>query len=187
MKHKYVMGNGLAFSEDKDVALMEKMAARGYALDGMVSYWYRFVKAEPEIASFACDISPLKPDTDEFAEYIAIFKSGGWEHVLSLGTSHWFKASTGTTPIYTGVGEREKFTRVASASLGGAIRLLLLGLAFAAIAVISTALLVRHIIPRWLGLVFIIIAFPQMGGFLGQSAVMFYGAILNRHRAAKTE
>lgn len=96
------VGTGLAFSENKDVRMMEDMAKRGYRPVGLtILGLYKFEKAQPEEVSYSADYSTVISCSDEFEDYVAIFESAGWEHVLSVGTCHWFKAPVGTVPIYT--------------------------------------------------------------------------------------
>jgi Protein of unknown function (DUF2812). len=101
-KYKYRAGVGLIFSEKKDVMMMEDMAHKGYRPIGVNIFgFYKFEKTQPETVSYTADFSTISSCSDEFEDYKEIFKSAGWEHVLCVGTCHWFKAAKGTVPIYT--------------------------------------------------------------------------------------
>jgi hypothetical protein len=95
------MGHGLAFEDDKDIVMIQEMASKGWAFEGVTLAWFRFVQAEPELADFAFDFNPIKAGCDGFGEYLEIFEAGGWQHVWSESWMHLFKAAPGTTPIYT--------------------------------------------------------------------------------------
>lgn len=102
-RYIWKLGNGLAFSENKDMKMLEQMQAEGYSLCCVNrAGFYKFELSQPEEASYSVDYLHAKPGSEEYAGYIEIFESAGWEHVCSSGDyMHWFKAPKGTTPIYT--------------------------------------------------------------------------------------
>jgi len=171
-KHKYRWGNGFAFGEEKDMKMLEKMAANGYALVDMNDFGiYRFERAQPEECSYSVDYFEAKTGSEEHGEYIEIFESGGWKHVCSAcGFYHWFKASKGTTPIYTDNDDLSlkhvKMRRVVvKCILGG----LLMAIVFFALA---------EIVPRPVAIVFSGIA----GGATGLALTLAVGLILTHRR-----
>jgi len=113
-KYKYRAGVGLGFFEKKDVMMMEDMANKGYRpIELNIFGFYKFEKTQPEMVSYTADFSTISSCSDEFEDYKEIFKSAGWEHVLCVGTGHWFKAAKGTVPIYTDKrNEAEKYKNI---------------------------------------------------------------------------
>ena len=170
-KHKYKIGNGLAFDEAKDVKLLEEMAAQGYALQ-KISNWgfYKFAAAEAEECAYSIDVSSLKVKDAGFKQYVELFEAGGWTYVTSTDTIHYFKAPIGTTPIYTDSGSMaEKYERMRKICVW-------LGIIAGAAAAVFLAL--DAAFPSvWLS--------GLMGGGIGLSYTMFYGAVLNKRRAAR--
>lgn len=96
MKYKRKMGNGLAFTPEKDMELFRKMAKEGYHLCGVDAFWYRFEKGEPKDYIFS-HTAVKSPDED----YIAYFTEAGWEPVILLPYLQIFKALPSTEPIFT--------------------------------------------------------------------------------------
>lgn len=98
-KKRYMMSNGLAFSEQKDMETLSKMAAKGWILKRFAFLGYQLEQGAPEDAIFSIDYRDLKDE--ERAEYIEIFEIAGWSHVCSEAGTHLFKAAPGTKPIYS--------------------------------------------------------------------------------------
>ena len=100
--YTYRIGTGLAVSKTKDVELFEHMAQKGYKPVKLNIFgFYKFKKCEPEEVSYAADCVDIKQGTSEFEDYKQIFKEGGWEFVYGQCGCNFFKASKGTTPLYT--------------------------------------------------------------------------------------
>ncbi|MFJ6001278.1 DUF2812 domain-containing protein [Arthrobacter sp. NPDC092385] len=103
------MGNGLAFSPEKDLAMFADMARRGQHLNGVakLGHGWSFVDGAPEEAVF-----DLAYESNASSDYFDIFHAAGWAPVLSLGDAHIFKAAPGTAPIHTGTdSRRDELTR----------------------------------------------------------------------------
>lgn len=96
MKYKRKIGSGLAFTPEKDMELLRKMANEGYHLCGVDALWYRFEKGEPKDYIFS-HTAVKNPDED----YIAYFTEAGWEPVILLPYLQIFRALPGTEPIFT--------------------------------------------------------------------------------------
>lgn len=97
MKNKYVMVNGLAFSEKGDMEKLKDYAAEGWILDGVVGgFFYKLRKDKPQNIVYTLDYQ-----FDASEEYFDIFKEAQWELVLSINNKmHIFCAPAGTKPIY---------------------------------------------------------------------------------------
>ncbi|PPB49841.1 hypothetical protein C4K88_03875 [Arthrobacter pityocampae] len=103
------MGNGLAFSPEKDLAMFADMARQGKHLNGVakLGHGWRFTDGDPEDAVF-----DLAYESHPSADYFEIFRAAGWAPVISLGDTHIFKAAPGTTPVHSGVeSRRDELTR----------------------------------------------------------------------------
>ena len=175
-KYIYRFGNGLAFSENKDLKMMEDMAKKGYAPVGANAFgFYKFAPATPEDIDYSMDIFCAKPDSGEFEEYSEIFKSGGWEHVFSLDNIHFFKAEKGTTPIYTDrSNESLKYQNMKTISLKSTLGAL-------AIAVLLFLPVWLAPVPRIIRDIVLLLA----AGFFGVGLAMSAGTILNWVRTIK--
>ncbi|THJ68007.1 DUF2812 domain-containing protein [Arthrobacter echini] len=99
------MGNGLAISPEKDLAMFADMASKGKHLDGvaMLGHGWRFTDGAPEDAVF-----DLAYEGSASSDYFDIFQAAGWTPVLSLGDTHIFKAAPGTPPIHVGTDSRRE-------------------------------------------------------------------------------
>ncbi|WP_336155372.1 DUF2812 domain-containing protein [Bacillus sp. 204(2023)] len=96
---KYMMSEGLAFSEEKDMKRQSDKASKGWVLDSFAFMGYKFRKAEPRKLIYSLDYRAV--DNDNIDEYLEIFENAGWEHVCSEYTTHIFAAAPGTKPIYS--------------------------------------------------------------------------------------
>ncbi len=97
MKYKRKMGSGLAFTPEKDMKLLRKMANEGYHLCGIDRLlFYKFEKGEPKDYIFS-HTAVRNPDED----YKAYFTGAGWEPVIIIPELQIFRALPGTEPIYT--------------------------------------------------------------------------------------
>ncbi|MFD1706381.1 DUF2812 domain-containing protein [Siminovitchia sediminis] len=108
---KYLMSNGLAFSENKDMEKLRKKALKGWNLKKFRFMGYELEKGECEDVIFSIDYRKLQPG--EQVEYFDMFSDSGWEHVCSSHDMHIFKAKKGTIPIYSDVEtSRDKLERL---------------------------------------------------------------------------
>ncbi|MGZ9586615.1 DUF2812 domain-containing protein [Paenibacillus marinisediminis] len=108
---KYVVSNGIAFSEKKDLIMLRKEAANGWIVKRYKRMGYELVKGNPEDVTFSIDIRDLKEE--ELDEYIELFETAGWAHVCSQYDTYLFKALPGVKPIYTDKETKvEKFERL---------------------------------------------------------------------------
>ena len=175
-KYKYRFGNGLAFSECKDLKMIEDMAQKGFAPIGANAFgFYKFAPSAVEAVDYSMDIFQNKTDLDGFEEYKEIFKSGGWEYVFSVESFHFFKAKKGTTPIYTDKpNESIKHRNMKAVSLKIALGAL-------AISIFLFILIWLLTMPRIIWSVLAILS----AGFFGVGLAMSIGAILNWVRTIK--
>lgn len=95
---KTVICSGLAFSEEKDMKKLSKLAKEGWILDSFKNLSYKLKKSEPQDLIYCVDYNDNKEDLDA---YFDIFEDSEWEHVCSMECYHFFKAPSGTKPIYT--------------------------------------------------------------------------------------
>ncbi|WP_461171194.1 DUF2812 domain-containing protein [Arthrobacter sp. Z1-15] len=103
------MGNGLAFSPEKDLVMFAEMARQGKHLNGVakLGHGWSFEDGAPEDAVF-----DLAYESSPSPDYFEIFQAAGWASVLSLGDAHIFKAAPGTAPVHTGSeSRRDELTR----------------------------------------------------------------------------
>ena len=110
MKNKYVVINGMAFSEESDMEKLNKYANQGWILESVVGgFFYKLRKDEPQDLIYNLD---YQTETNE--EYFTIFKEAGWSLVLSVGNYiHIFSAQAGTNPIYSDrESEIDKYTSI---------------------------------------------------------------------------
>lgn len=95
---KYVICGGLAFTEDKDMKKLRDLAKEGWILENFKYLSYKLKKSQPEDVVYCVDYNDDKNDLDSYFE---IFSDSDWKHVCSYDGFHFFKARTGTAPIYT--------------------------------------------------------------------------------------
>ena len=96
---KYISSAGIAFSEEKDLRVLRKYAAKGWNVKRYKRIGYELEKGPAEDVIFNIDIRSLEAGEEE--EYFEMFRMGGWEHVCSSYDTHLFKAAPGTKKIYT--------------------------------------------------------------------------------------
>lgn len=96
-KTKYMPSGGLAFYEEKEMKKLSDLAKEGWILEGFALLGYKLRKGEPMDIDYSLD---YQKDADD--EYFAFFEEAGWSHVCTAGSEiHIFRASAGTTPIYS--------------------------------------------------------------------------------------
>lgn len=96
---KYMMSEGLAFAEDKDMYKLQQNSAKGWHVQGFKFMGYLLEKGEPADYIYNIDYRVLKDSEKE--EYVELFSQSGWSHVTSHIDTHIFRAPPGTKPIYS--------------------------------------------------------------------------------------
>lgn len=135
MKNKYVMINGLAFSENQDMGKLASYAKDGWMLEGIVGgFFYKLRKSEPKEIIYNLDYQ-----TDVNPEYLNIMKEAGWKHVVSVGNQiHIFSAKPGTKPIYSDIEtEQDKYINARNQTKKGSIYTLIIGVILFMLTIIS--------------------------------------------------
>ena len=95
---KYVPSGGLVLSEEKDMKKLSKLAKEGWILESFEKLSYKLRRGKPEDVIYCVDYNE---DKEEIDSYLELFESSQWKHVCSFEAYHFFKASSGTQPIYT--------------------------------------------------------------------------------------
>ncbi|WP_352927961.1 DUF2812 domain-containing protein [Peribacillus simplex] len=96
-KTKYVMSDGLAFDEEKDMAKLERLARKGWIFDRFAFMGYTLRKAESQEVQYSLD---YRKNAD--SDYFAYFEEAGWTRVgSSADYIHLFSAPPGIAPIYS--------------------------------------------------------------------------------------
>ena len=110
MNRKFVMINGLAFSEESDMKKLKKYAKEGWILEGIaINFFYKLKKDKPKAIDYCLD---YQGEANE--EYFSLLLEAGWTRVVSVGNEmHIFSAAEGTKPIYSDrESEIDKYERV---------------------------------------------------------------------------
>lgn len=135
MKNKYVMIEGLAFTEQSDMNKLSNYAKQGWLLDSIKGgMMYKLKKGEPQDLVYSVD---YQHDADD--EYFSLFKEAGWNHVLStIESIHIFSAPRGTEPIYSDPeSEKSKYVPMMESRKKGSIIFGIVSLILAAMTVVS--------------------------------------------------
>ncbi|MGE9754398.1 DUF2812 domain-containing protein [Bacillus inaquosorum] len=149
---KYMMSEGLAFSEEKDMKRLSDMASKGWVLDSFAFMGYKLRKAEPRKLIYSIDYHDVEKESLE--EYTEMFEAAGWEHVCSSHGMHIFSAEPGTSPIYSDQSTmREKYKRSEKTVRNVACTLSFLTL-------LSITLHYVTGLSNWVPLAFLIVTFP---------------------------
>ncbi|MGG1242146.1 DUF2812 domain-containing protein [Bacillus cabrialesii] len=98
-QRKYMMSEGLAFSEEKDMKRLSDMASKGWVLDSFAFMGYKLRKAEPQNLIYSLDYRAVEDHNMD--EYLDIFENAGWEHICSVYDTHIFAAAPETKSIYS--------------------------------------------------------------------------------------
>ncbi|WP_288833611.1 DUF2812 domain-containing protein [uncultured Corynebacterium sp.] len=89
---------GLAFDQDRETELFQDMARKGKHLDGIALMGHGWSFRDGPAGDWAYEIAY---EADPDPEFFDLCRGAGWEHVLSRGTFHVFRAAPGTTPLRT--------------------------------------------------------------------------------------
>lgn len=152
MKSKYVMINGLAFSEESDMEKLKNYASQGWILEDIVGgFFYKLRKDKPQNIVYNLD---YQTETNE--EYFTIFKEAGWKLVVSVENyMHIFSAQAGTKPIYSDCeSEIDKYTGIRNRTRKGTLYSLILAIVLMGLLVVSL-IAIRPIFLIILGLLII--------------------------------
>lgn len=98
-KTKYMMSEGLAFSEGKDMEKLRQQSLNGWHVSSFKFMGYSLQKGESQDYIYSLDYRSL--DDGEKREYFEFFSSAGWSHIASEGDMHLFRAKPNTKPIYS--------------------------------------------------------------------------------------
>ncbi|MFT4398762.1 DUF2812 domain-containing protein [Bacillus sp. SW14] len=149
---KYMMSEGLAFSEEKDMKRLSDMASKGWVLDSFAFMGYKLRKAEPRKLIYSIDYHDVGEES--LAEYTEMFEAAGWERVCSSQGMHIFSAEPGTSPIYSDQSTmKEKYKRSEKA-----VRNVTCTLSF--LTLLSITLHYVTGLSNWVPLAFLIVTFP---------------------------
>ncbi|WP_078592880.1 DUF2812 domain-containing protein [Evansella clarkii] len=96
---KYVMSEGLAFAEKKDMEKLRRLSLKGWHVRNFKFMGYSLEKGPSSDFKYSIDYRSLKEEERE--EYLDFFSSAGWTHVTTEGNTHLFRAAPGTPPIYS--------------------------------------------------------------------------------------
>lgn len=92
------LSGGLAFDQDRETRLFEDMARKGKHLDGIALMGHGWSFRDGPAEEWVYDVAH---EADPDPEFFELCRGAGWEHVLSNGTFHVFRAAPGTTPLRT--------------------------------------------------------------------------------------
>ena len=97
-KKKYIMSEGLAFAEQKDMEKLRRYAKQGWHVKSFAFMGYTLEQGAPTDVIYNVDYRVLDDDGNEYYDLFAV---AGWTHVASQGNTHLFCASPHTKPIYS--------------------------------------------------------------------------------------
>jgi len=93
---KYILGNGIAISPEKDMALFKKMSRQGWHMSGITLLWYRFDKGEPADYDYASNM-----ESKVTKNMLSLYEESGWLPIIAYNGFQIFRAAEGTTPIFS--------------------------------------------------------------------------------------
>ena len=96
-KTTYRMCGGLALMPDHDMAMLKKMSAKGWHVNGVnKALLYRFEQGGPHAYDYAVDFQ-----RDFSAEAEELYRLGGWQSVAKGSGWQIVRAEAGAVPLYT--------------------------------------------------------------------------------------
>ncbi|MBW7454600.1 DUF2812 domain-containing protein [Paenibacillus sepulcri] len=98
-RYKYMASGGLAFTEERDMDRLSRLAAKGWILESFAFLGYRLRRSEPQQLTYCVDYNQV--NERDMTDYVELFEAGGWHKVCSSERIHIFSARKGTAPIYT--------------------------------------------------------------------------------------
>jgi len=93
---KYILGDGIAISPEKDVALLKKMSKQGWHISGTTLSWYRFDKGEPADYDYAFNM-----ESKVTKDMLSLYEESGWLPIVACDGFQIFRAAEGATPIFS--------------------------------------------------------------------------------------
>ncbi|ADL50703.1 DUF2812 domain-containing protein [Clostridium cellulovorans] len=135
MDNKYLIINGLAFSEESDMEKLKNYASKGWILEEIkYGFFYKLKKDKPQDIIYTLD---YQSEANE--EYFTIFKEAGWSPVVSIQNyMHIFSAKAGTNPIYSdSASEIDKYESMRNLTKKGTIVSLVIAIALIALLAVS--------------------------------------------------
>lgn len=136
MNNKYIMINGLAFSEESDMEKLKDYAKQGWILEGIAGgFFYKLKRDQPQDVIYSID---YQRRADE--EYFDMFKEAGWKLVTSIkGQMYVFMAQVGAKPIYSdSESEVDKYIDIRNQTKKGSFYSLLVAIVLIGLLIIST-------------------------------------------------
>ncbi|MCL6457668.1 MAG: DUF2812 domain-containing protein [Gorillibacterium sp.] len=107
---RYMVSAGLAFSEEREMCKLSRMAAKGWLLESFSFAGFTLRRGNPQELIYCLDMQTIPADEQE--EYHDTFRASGWQPVCFVGNMHIFSAAPGTKPIYSDRSSlREKYIR----------------------------------------------------------------------------
>lgn len=97
-KTKYIMSEGLAFAEQKDMEKLSRYAAKGWHVKRFAFMGYILEQGAPKDVIYTVDYRELGEDNEE---YFDLFTATDWEYVASSGNTHLFCGIPDVKPIYS--------------------------------------------------------------------------------------
>jgi hypothetical protein len=100
---KYKISGGLAMMPERDMKLLKAMSKKGWHLAEMKGIFYRFEEGE------ACDYDyALNTEMEIDKDMLSFYEASGWSPVV-LGPGYQiFRATAGTTPIFSDKESKEE-------------------------------------------------------------------------------
>ncbi len=155
---KRMINEGWAFSEQKMLHKLSRLAAQGWMLESMTTLSFQLKKQEPEEVQFAMDCPAQVKDREE---YLDLFEQSGWTLVCEHAGFYLFKAPKNARPIHT-----DKTLLAERRRLGKRQAWLLLAIGVAGL-MLSVCCMKLYALGMLLGMLF--------GALFGMSAVLLYG------------
>ena len=119
MKNKYVIIDGMAFGEEKDMEKLRNYAKEGWILEGIsAGFLYKLKKDKPRDIQYSLDYQ-----NEATEEYFNLFSDAGWTRVVSIDNlMHIFSAPAGAKAIYSDhESEMDKYSRMSKITSKGTI------------------------------------------------------------------
>ncbi|WNS44556.1 DUF2812 domain-containing protein [Paenibacillus sp. MMS20-IR301] len=98
---RYILSNGLAFAEQREMDKLSRLSEKGWHLERFSRFGFGFIvrKGAAHKQIYCLDIQQVSQEEEN--EYRELFAAGGWDLVCSAGEMHIFAAEPGTRPIHS--------------------------------------------------------------------------------------